>query len=105
MKKVLTSSTAAFILILLNVILVSALTLGTVYGTWSNPDDPTNVIYVTDGDESQIRWGDDTGYGKSGLGFTGNQSLPLDLSPDTEFEIGTLRHFNNPVYPPVEFTE
>ena len=38
--------------------------------------------------------------GRSGLGFRGNQALPQRLIPSVEFELGTLRHFNNPVFPP-----
>ena len=99
MKKILTSSSIVFIAILLNVTLVSALTLGSVSGIWSNPVGGTSINYPVVGSEVQVRWGQSTGDGQSGLGFTGNPSLPLTFGSGAEFEIGTLRHFNHPIFP------
>ncbi len=67
-------------------------------GTWSNPVGGTNVNYQTVGLENQIRWGVSTGFGQSGLGFTGVDPDPNLVVPfGTNFQIGTLRHFNNPI--------
>lgn len=67
-------------------------------GTWSNPVGGTNVNLQTVGDQNQIRWGTSTGSGQSGLGFTGvdpNPNLPIPVG--TDFLLGTLQHFNNPI--------
>ncbi|HYO00158.1 MAG TPA: choice-of-anchor K domain-containing protein, partial [Actinomycetota bacterium] len=45
------------------------------------------------GPESQIRWGQSTGSGTSGLGFQGTNSV---VSNENPFAVGTLTHFNNP---------
>lgn len=83
----------------------SALILSNVEGTWSNAVDgdfvgypgPVDIAYGN-GDEYQVRWGVDVGYGQSGLGFTGVTSEPLPAFDVGEpFEIGLLRHFNNTV--------
>ena len=97
MKKVLRSSILVLVVILLNVTLASALSLGSSSGEWSNPIGGAYIGYITVGGENQVRWGLDLGNGQSGLGFTGSAALPSMVSPDTEFEIGTLRHFNQPI--------
>lgn len=67
-------------------------------GTWSNPVGGTGIVFQTVGDENQIRWGESTGSGKSGLGFTGVDPNPNLVVPfETNFLLGTLRHFNNPI--------
>lgn len=67
-------------------------------GTWSNPIGGTNVNYQTVGSQNQIRWGISTGYGQSGLGFTGVDYNPnLVVVPGADFLLGTLQHFNNPI--------
>ena len=45
------------------------------------------------GPVSQIRWGQSTGSGSSGLGFQGTSIV---VSDETPFLVGTLVHFNNP---------
>lgn len=45
------------------------------------------------GPESQIRWGQSTGSGTSGLGFQGASAV---VSNEDPFSVGTLVHFNNP---------
>lgn len=67
-------------------------------GTWSNTIGGLGVNYQTVGSENQVRWGTSTGSGQSGLGFTGIDYVPnLTIIPFNQFEIGTLRHFNNPI--------
>lgn len=73
-------------------------------GTWSNPVGPTTatstVIYQTVAGQNQIRWGSPTNVNsKSGLGFEGEDYNPnLTILPGTtDFLIGTLQHFNNPI--------
>ncbi len=46
------------------------------------------------GPESQIRWGQSTGSGTSGLGFQGANNTVV--SNENPFLVGTLVHFNNP---------
>lgn len=104
MKKVLMSSFIVIVVILLNVTLASALTLGSVLGVWSNPIGGANIGYFTVDGENQVRWGGDGGYGQSGLGFTGSATLPSVVSPGAEFEIGILRHFNQPIIAGTEIT-
>lgn len=70
-------------------------------GTWSNPVGEntalSTVTYQTVGLQNQIRWGSGD-KGKSGLGFTGEDYTPsLQLIPETNFLLGTLQHFNNPI--------
>jgi hypothetical protein len=66
-------------------------------GNWETVINP-GVAYQTVGSENQIRWG--TGAfneinAKSGLGFTGNSSLTAAFGDI--LNLGTLRHFNNPI--------
>ncbi len=69
-------------------------------GNWSNPVGGTNILFQTIGNENQIRWGQSTGSGQSGLGFTGVDPNPNLVVPfETNFLLGTLRHFNNPISP------
>ena len=83
-----------------------ALTLASVDETWLNPVGAT-VTYSTvpisygNEDEAQARWGGDTGSGQSGLGFTGVSPPSTTFETETPFELGQLRHFNNPVFAPV----
>jgi len=71
----------------------NALTLGSSSGTWSNTIGGSNISYGTVGSESQVRWGVATP--NSGLGFTGVGSSSFGIG--SIFQVGTLRHFNNPV--------
>ncbi len=87
---------------------IYALTLSSVDGLWSNPDpSDANINYYFDvpinygnGQEDQIRWGQSTGQGQSGLGFTGISPPPFSFNVNDPFEIGLLRHFNEPIRPP-----
>lgn len=78
-------------------------TLSSVSGTWSNPvlqsgSSPTPT-YGSVGAEQRIYWGSpapSTG-SKSALGFTG-AATPVEVFPGTAFEVGTVRHYNTPIY-------
>jgi hypothetical protein len=75
----------------------SALTLNSSTGTWSNTVGGANVNTQTVGTENQVRWGTPaTTAGQSGLGFTGVGIT--NFNPGDTFLLGTLRHFNNPIY-------
>lgn len=74
-----------------------AFTLSGSSGTWSNTIGGTNINIETVGDENQVRWGSPASLsGQSGLGFSGVGEIALD--PDEVFQVGTLRHFNNPIF-------
>jgi len=79
------------------------LNLNAVDGDWANPVGGTNInlingVGVAYGNTSQdqIRWGTSTGYGQSGLGFTGKTPPSQPIALGTAFEVGQLVHFNNP---------
>jgi len=89
--------------------MASALTLDDSEGSWSNVQGTAIFSFVNDvdvslpppgigdGNEDQVRWGTPaTAAGDSGLGFTGTET-PVGISIDTAFEVGILRHFNNPI--------
>ena len=83
---------------LLVVSLARALTLDSVTGTWSNVVGGANISFQTVGSENQVRWGfPATPAGNSGLGFTG-VSVPSVFNPGDQVFLGTLRHFNNPIF-------
>lgn len=69
-------------------------------GTWSNVVGGTNVVFQTVGGENQVRWGIPFGPdGQSGLGFTGVDPNPNLVVPiGSNFLLGTLRHFNQPIF-------
>ncbi|PZV07586.1 MAG: hypothetical protein DCF22_21785 [Leptolyngbya sp.] len=77
---------------------VQAFTFNT-SGTWDAIANP-GVAYQSVGSENQIRWG--TGAftsgieSQSGLGFAGKSSLTASFGEI--LNLGTLRHFNNPIY-------
>jgi hypothetical protein len=80
-----------------------SLTLDSVGGTWSNPVGTTATlindvpILYGNGFENQARWGTPAGSGgQSGLGFTGVAPPATSFPPEIAFELGQLRHFNNP---------
>lgn len=74
----------------------NALTLNGSSGSWSNPIGGQFIQYQTVGEENQIRWGEAFEEEQSGLGFAGVDSA--EIEPESVFEIGTLRHFNNVIY-------
>lgn len=75
----------------------NAFTLNSVSGNWTGTVGGTGIVYQTVGDENQVRWGSAaTSSGKSGLGFTGVGLT--DLSTGSVFQLGRLRHFNNPIW-------
>ena len=83
----------------------NALTLNAVDGEWKNVSGGNPFSYewreesvsYGSGTEKQIRWGDPVGNDKSGLGFTGSAPPDVAFGVGDTFEIGQLRHFNNPV--------
>jgi len=86
--------------------LAQALTLSGVDGTWSNNVGGSNVnfpigvaIGYGNGLEDQVRWGigSPTPSLQSGLGFTGISPPASTFNIGDDFEIGQLRHFNNPI--------
>ena len=102
-----------YVFMLFSIILIAAfntrtaeaLTLSEVDGTWSNTVGGTNVNYPANvpvdygnGSEDQVRWGDNAGFGQSGLGFTGAAPPPSSFEIGDSFEMGQLRHFNTPIY-------
>lgn len=75
----------------------SAFTLASSSGTWSNVRGGSSLQYIERGEETQVRWGSAVGSsGQSGLGFTGVGAL--DFAAEIVFQIGTLQHFNNPIW-------
>lgn len=81
----------------------NALTLSSVEGTWGTVIGGAPVNYINDvsisygnGLEDQVRWGVDIGDGQSGLGFTGASPPSETFDIGDAFEVGQLRHFNNP---------
>ena len=72
-----------------------ALTLNSSSGTWSNPVGGSGIRYEIAGEENRIRWGVASGQ-QSGLGFTGIDST--EIEPENVFQVGMLRHFNNPIF-------
>jgi hypothetical protein len=81
----------------------SAIDVLSVDGDWSNPVGGTFILFQSvavgfgNGTEDQVRWGTEfEGNGQSGLGFTGMASL-ADAADTGPFQIGQLRHFNNPI--------
>ncbi len=76
---------------------VQAFSLQGTAGTWSNVQGGSGISSQTVNGESQVRWGTPaTMSGSSGLGFTGVGAL--DFEADDVLQIGTLRHFNNPIW-------
>ncbi len=79
----------------------NAVTISAVDGTWTGTTGGSNVNYQTVAtsygnlSEDQVRWGTGSS-GQSGLGFTG-VGTPYTFNINDVFEIGQLRHFNNPI--------
>lgn len=76
---------------------VRALTLNYSDATWGEVDGGENVNTYTSGGEKQVHWGTPVNLdlGQSGLGFTGVGET--EIEPNIVFELGQLRHFNNPI--------
>jgi hypothetical protein len=76
-----------------------AISLSLSSGSWNEPVGGSGIVYQTVGSETQVRWGTPA-YGggtskKSGLGFTGVGPSTFGLGEI--FQVGQLRHFNNPI--------
>lgn len=83
----------------------ASVTLSSVDGSWSNTVGGTGVNYPVgvvvgygNGLEDQVRWGDPAEFAQSGLGFTGVAPPSMSFEIGDAFEIGQLRHFNNPIW-------
>ncbi|MCS6814304.1 MAG: choice-of-anchor K domain-containing protein, partial [Cyanobacteria bacterium] len=76
-----------------------AFTLNATSGSWSNVVGGSSIGFYTVASEQQVRWGTPTIGSEithqSGLGFTGTGAQAIEI--DTIFNLGQLRHFNNPV--------
>ncbi|NJN73213.1 MAG: PTPA-CTERM sorting domain-containing protein [Limnothrix sp. RL_2_0] len=72
----------------------NALDLVGTSGQFSNNVGGSSVEYSSDG--SEVRWGSGTG-SQSGLRFIGVGGT-ASLPNDTPFLLGTLQHFNNPIF-------
>jgi len=69
-------------------------------GKWTWVDKPEILVKDTLG-TSYIKW--DKGSEKhSGLEFIGKQTFDVDIDGEQEFELGTLKHHNFPVYNAIE---
>jgi hypothetical protein len=84
----------------------ATVTLGLSEGVWTNPVGGTDHTWLYDQDaggygnnqSDQIWWGTEyQGQGQSGLGFTGATPPPDIFELGDPFEVGMLRHFNNPI--------
>ena len=76
-----------------------AISLSLSSGSWNQPVGGSGIVYQTVASETQVRWGTLLGGGgisqKSGLGFTGVGPSTFGLGEI--FQVGQLRHFNNPI--------
>lgn len=81
-----------------------ALTLATAEGTWGGEVGGVNVNFPVDqpisygnGYEDQVRWGTPAEQFQSGLGFTGSAPPESIFEIGDPFQVGLLRHFNEPI--------
>lgn len=73
-----------------------AIDLSVSTGVWTAINGGANVNGLN---TSQLRWGNPaTGNGQSGLGFVGSAPPTVSLPFDTNFILGTLSHYNYPIY-------
>lgn len=75
-------------------LLAFPVSLTSVEGSFINAQGGTNV---TGQGTDQIRWGQSTGYGKSGYGFDGVEPLPFEVTNSDPFLLGTFTHFNRAI--------
>jgi hypothetical protein len=76
-----------------------AISLNLSSGSWNDPVGGSGIVYQTVASERQIRWGipaGGRGSQQSGLGFTGVGPSTFGLGEI--FQVGQLRHFNNPIF-------
>lgn len=80
----------------------NAFMLNSSSGTWQSTVGGQHIQYGSVGDESQVRWGLPVNFNsldfnsKSGLGFTGVGNI--SFVEGEVFQLGRLRHFNNPIW-------
>lgn len=76
----------------------STVTINTTTGTWTAVG-PSGVTSLSGLGTSTIYWGTPaSSAGQSGLNFTGAQPPALGVNPGDVFDLGTLTHYNEPVY-------
>ncbi|HEY9689943.1 MAG TPA: THxN family PEP-CTERM protein [Coleofasciculaceae cyanobacterium] len=96
MQRTLSAATISVFAALISAHSAEALTLTSSDGSWGTPSGTGVYSYQTVGAEKQVRWGTPADANDpSGLGFTGVGSTPLTIG--SIFQLGTLRHFNNPI--------
>jgi hypothetical protein len=82
-----------------------AITISSVDGSWSNVIGGAGTVNFINGvavpygngSENQVRWGESLGSGQSGLGFTGVAPPPISFGIGQAFQVGQLRHVNEPI--------
>lgn len=80
-----------------------ALTISHIDGIWTGTDGGSYITYGSVSDtygtklENQVRWGISTGSGQSGFGFTGATPPSAIFDFNDVFEIGQLKHYNEPL--------
>src|SRR5262245_55198627 len=73
------------------------ITINNTVPTWSNVVGGANVTTnVANGDFTDVRWGTPSG-ANSGLGFDPVNPPATTVADNTNFLLGTLRHYNNPI--------
>ena len=73
-----------------------AINLSSSTGVWTAINGGANVGGLN---TNQLRWGNPaTGNGQSGLGFVGSAPPTVSLPFDTDFILGTLSHYNYPIF-------
>jgi hypothetical protein len=71
----------------------ATVTVTSVSGVWSDVD--PNV--ATGVGTTSIRWGQSTGFGRSGYDFTSNVPPPQVLGNGQQFDLATFTHINQPI--------
>jgi hypothetical protein len=75
----------------------SAIVITSTTPDWSSVVGGSGITEGWNGSFYDIRWGTSTGSGQSGLGFDPTNPPSGDYAPDTNFMLGKLRHYNNPI--------
>jgi hypothetical protein len=85
--------TAALLLISCGTGQAATVTVTSVSGVWSDVD--PNV--ATGVGTTSIRWGQSTGFGRSGYDFVSNVPPPQVLGNGQQFDLATFTHINQPI--------
>jgi hypothetical protein len=91
--------TAGLAIALIAPSLAQALTITATTPSWSNAAGGSDIDYNdTNGQYTDVRWGDvDRDDPQSGLGFNPSNPPSSNVAVNTIFELGRLRHYNNPI--------